>query len=193
MDCFLAQFLLLSSSICLLGISTKKNVAQNVSKDLAANQLWGSSSIPFGGTLPSRGAYGKVPFIPASCRSSRLIIVTSFYSGTNTIPGGYMPSFSKDSGSAGHRGRQGVATETTASSICTACVFTYCVCAIYGQSTTNNPTLALDYATWRSGRSHLNASVNTPTANKSTPGLLPRPPLQTIHGRTDWSAKYGHR
>ncbi|XP_023819228.1 serine/threonine-protein kinase ICK isoform X2 [Oryzias latipes] len=132
----------LRQSRFLPGISTKKNVAQNVSKDLAANQLWGSSSIPFGGTLPSRGAYG-----------------------TNTIPGGYMPSFSKDSGSAGHRGRQGVATETTAS----------------------------NYATWRSGRSHLNASVNTPTANKSTPGLLPRPPLQTIHGRTDWSAKYGHR
>uniref|UniRef100_A0A669EIL3 non-specific serine/threonine protein kinase n=1 Tax=Oreochromis niloticus TaxID=8128 RepID=A0A669EIL3_ORENI len=50
-----------------------------------------------------------------------------------------------------------------------------------------------DYATWRSGRSQMNASANMPPTNKSTPGLLPRPPLQTIHGRTDWSAKYGHR
>lgn len=53
--------------------------------------------------------------------------------------------------------------------------------------------LFLDYATWRSGRSQVNTSANMPLTNKSTPGLLPRPPLQTIHGRTDWSAKYGHR
>lgn len=38
-------------------------------------------------------------------------------SGTNTIPGGYMPSvYKKDSGSAGLRGRQGVSIETRASS-----------------------------------------------------------------------------
>ncbi|CAG09410.1 unnamed protein product [Tetraodon nigroviridis] len=45
-----------------------------------------------------------------------------------------------------------------------------------------------DYATWQSGRSQANSF-----ANKSSPGLLPRPPVQTVHGRTDWSAKYGHR
>lgn len=133
----------LRQSRYLPGISTKKNVAINASKDFTGSHLWGSSSIPFGGTLPSRGAHG-----------------------TNTIPGGYMPSFyKKDSGSAGHRGHQGHSMETTAS----------------------------NYATWRSGRSQMNASANMPPTNKSTPGLLPRPPLQTIHGRTDWSAKYGHR
>ncbi|XP_023122857.2 serine/threonine-protein kinase ICK isoform X1 [Amphiprion ocellaris] len=132
----------LRQSRYLPGISTKKNVAINASKDFTGSHLWGSTNIPFGGTLPSRGAHG-----------------------TNTIPGGYMPSFyKKDSGSAGHRGHQGPSMET-----------------------------ASNYATWRSGRSQMNTSANMPLTNKSTPGLLPRPPLQTIHGRTDWSAKYGHR
>ncbi|XP_038152218.1 serine/threonine-protein kinase ICK-like [Cyprinodon tularosa] len=125
------------------GISTKRSVTIDASKDLTGSHLWGGSSIPFGGTLPSRGAHG-----------------------TNTIPGGYMPSFyKKDTGSAGHRGRQSASLEATAS----------------------------NYATWRSGRSQMNPSSDVPAANKSTPGLLPRPPLQSIHGRTDWSAKYGHR
>ncbi|XP_034004159.1 serine/threonine-protein kinase ICK-like [Trematomus bernacchii] len=133
----------LRQSRYLPGISTTKNVAINASKDFAGSHLWGNSSIPFGGTLPSRGAHG-----------------------TNTIPGGYMPSFyKKDTGSAGHRGPQGPSVESTAS----------------------------NYATWQSGRSPMNTSTNVPSPNKSTPGLLPRPPTQTIHGRTDWSAKYGHR
>ncbi|XP_041865448.1 serine/threonine-protein kinase ICK-like isoform X3 [Melanotaenia boesemani] len=133
----------LRQSRYLPGVSTKKNGAMNASKDFTESLLWGSSSIPYGGTLPSRGAHG-----------------------TNTIPGGYMPSFyKKDNGSAGHRGRQSVSVETTAS----------------------------NYATWRSGRSQINTSANMPVSNKSTPVLLPRPPLQTVHGRTDWSAKYGHR
>ncbi|PWA25849.1 hypothetical protein CCH79_00001575, partial [Gambusia affinis] len=132
----------LRQSRYLPGISTKKNVAIDASKDFTGSHLWGGSSIPFGGTLPSRGAHG-----------------------TNTIPGGYIPSFyKKDGGSAGHRGRQGTSVEATAS----------------------------NYATWRSGRSQMNPSANAPTANKSTSSLHPRPPLQSIHGRTDWSAKYGH-
>ncbi|KAI3363136.1 hypothetical protein L3Q82_011788 [Scortum barcoo] len=133
----------LRQSRYLPGISTKKNVAINASKDFSGSHLWGNSSIPFGGTLPSRGAHG-----------------------TNTIPGGYMPSFyKKDLGSAGHRGHQGPSLESTAS----------------------------NYATWQSGRNQMNSSANMTLANKSTSGLLPRPPVQTIHGRTDWSAKYGHR
>ncbi|XP_037541321.1 serine/threonine-protein kinase ICK [Nematolebias whitei] len=132
----------LRQSRYLPGITTKKNVAINASKEYTGSHLWGGSSIPFGGTLPSRGAHG-----------------------TNTIPGGYMPSFyKKDNGSAGPRGRQGASGET-----------------------------ASNYATWRSGRSQMNPSASTPTANKSTYSLLPRPPLQTIHGRPDWTTKYGHR
>ncbi|KAM4599971.1 serine/threonine-protein kinase ICK-like [Fundulus diaphanus] len=133
----------LRQSRYLPGISTKKSVTIDAGKDFTGSHLWGGSGLPFGGTLPSRGAHG-----------------------TNTIPGGYMPSFyKKDGGSAGHRGRQSTSVEATAS----------------------------NYATWRSGRSHMNPSANAPTANKSTSSLLPRPPLQSIHGRTDWSAKYGHR
>uniref|UniRef100_A0A3Q2T1J7 non-specific serine/threonine protein kinase n=1 Tax=Fundulus heteroclitus TaxID=8078 RepID=A0A3Q2T1J7_FUNHE len=133
----------LRQSRYLPGISTKKSVTIDVGKDFTGSHLWGGSSLPFGGTLPSRGAHG-----------------------TNTIPGGYMPSFyKKDGGSAGHRGRQSASVEATAS----------------------------NYATWRSGRSHVNPSANAPTANKSASSLLPRPPLQSVHGRTDWSAKYGHR
>nr|XP_046213448.1 serine/threonine-protein kinase ICK-like isoform X3 [Oncorhynchus gorbuscha] len=51
-----------------------------------------------------------------------------------------------------------------------------------------------DYATWRSSsRSQMGASSYVPSPTKTTPGLRSRPPAQAIHGRTDWSAKYGHR
>lgn len=52
--------------------------------------------------------------------------------------------------------------------------------------------LTLDYATWQSGRSPMSTAANASTVNKCTTGSLPRPPVHTIHGRTDWSAKYGH-
>ncbi|XP_024077638.1 serine/threonine-protein kinase ICK isoform X3 [Terrapene carolina triunguis] len=51
-----------------------------------------------------------------------------------------------------------------------------------------------DYASLKSVRPHIGRpSFNTPS--KSTPALMPRPPpIQPIHGRTDWSSKYGaHR
>ncbi|XP_055019017.1 serine/threonine-protein kinase ICK isoform X2 [Boleophthalmus pectinirostris] len=131
----------LRQSRYLPGIATKKNVSLNASKDFSNSHLWGNGTIPFGGTLPSRGAHG-----------------------TNTIPGGYLPSFyKKDIGSPGQRGPQVSLVESTTS----------------------------NYATWRSGRSHLSSNISLPT--KSTLGTLPRAPVQSIHGRTDWSAKYGHR
>ncbi|KAG7246205.1 hypothetical protein CRUP_027063, partial [Coryphaenoides rupestris] len=49
------------------------------------------------------------------------------------------------------------------------------------------------YATWRSNRSHVGTSTYSPSASKSTPGLVPHPPVHSLHGRRDWSAKYGHR
>ncbi|KAK1792670.1 hypothetical protein P4O66_012594 [Electrophorus voltai] len=49
----------LKQSRYLPGLSTKKNVAVNVSKDLIGSSLWGSSSVPFGGTLPTRGNHGS--------------------------------------------------------------------------------------------------------------------------------------
>lgn len=131
----------LRQSRYLPGISTKKNVAINASNDFTSSHLWGNRTMPFGGTLPSRGAHGS-----------------------NTIPGGYLPSFyKKDISSPGQRGAQVSSVESTAS----------------------------NYATWRSGRSQINTSTNMPLGTKST--LLPRPPVQNIHGRTDWPAKYGHR
>ncbi|KAM9155202.1 serine/threonine-protein kinase ICK isoform 2-T3 [Pangshura tecta] len=51
-----------------------------------------------------------------------------------------------------------------------------------------------DYASLKSVRPHIGRpSFHTPS--KSTPALMPRPPpMQPIHGRTDWSSKYGaHR
>lgn len=56
-----------------------------------------------------------------SLLSFQLLTVAFFLffsiSGTNTIPGGYMPSFyKKDLSSAGHRGHQGPSVESTASS-----------------------------------------------------------------------------
>ncbi|XP_053475326.1 serine/threonine-protein kinase ICK-like isoform X4 [Ictalurus furcatus] len=52
-----------------------------------------------------------------------------------------------------------------------------------------------DYAPWKSSRSnsHMGTSSYVSSPTKSTPGMRSRPPLQPVHGRTDWSAKYGHR
>uniref|UniRef100_A0A8C4D8Y4 non-specific serine/threonine protein kinase n=1 Tax=Dicentrarchus labrax TaxID=13489 RepID=A0A8C4D8Y4_DICLA len=201
----------LRQSRYLPGISTKKNVAINASKDFTGSHLWGNSAIPFGGTLPSRGAHGKSPRTShtlTSLQSLQLLTVVCFLiSGTNTIPGGYMPSFyKKDLGSAGHRVHQGPSVESTASSEddSQSFILTHINLLLFPlNKQTNKPVvhcifipvsmLFLDYATWQSGRSPMNTSANVPLANKSTPGLLPRPPVQTIHGRTDWSAKYGHR
>ncbi|CAL9687973.1 unnamed protein product [Knipowitschia caucasica] len=132
----------LRQSRYLPGIATKKNVTLNATKDMSSSShLWGNSAIPFGGTLPSRGAHG-----------------------TNTISEGYLPTFyKKDTSSAGQRRPHCSFNESTAS----------------------------NYATWRSGRSQINSNISLPS--KSTLGTLPRPPVQSIHGRTDWSAKYGHR
>ncbi|KAL7855437.1 hypothetical protein AOLI_G00190410 [Acnodon oligacanthus] len=132
----------LKQSRYLPGLSTKKNVAGNAAKDLSGNNLWGSSSVPVGGTLPSRGSHG-------------------------TRPGGYVPSFyKKETGSAGQR-----------------------VHLAPIDSTLSN------YATWKSSRSssQVGTSSYLSSPTKSTPGLRPRPPVQPVHGRTDWSAKYGHR
>uniref|UniRef100_I3JTH1 non-specific serine/threonine protein kinase n=1 Tax=Oreochromis niloticus TaxID=8128 RepID=I3JTH1_ORENI len=134
---------------------------------------------------PSRTASAKQHYLRQSRYlpgNKQCILIHS----TNTIPGGYMPSFyKKDSGSAGHRGHQGHSVETTTSSEKKTTAFKTRFSSFF--------VAVSDYATWRSGRSQMNASANMPPTNKSTPGLLPRPPLQTIHGRTDWSAKYGHR
>ncbi|KAB5518433.1 hypothetical protein PHYPO_G00165830 [Pangasianodon hypophthalmus] len=85
--------------------------------------------------------------------------------GTHT--GGYVPSvYKKEIGSAGQR-----------------------VHLAPVDSTLSN------YATWKSSRSnsHVGTSSYVPSPTKSTPGMRSRPPLQPVHGRTDWSAKYGHR
>lgn len=133
----------LKQSRYLPGISTKRNVMLNSSKDFSGSHLWGNGSIPFGGTLPNRGTHG-----------------------TNTIPSVYVPSyFKKELGSAGHRVPAGSMGDSTAS----------------------------NYATWRSSRSQMSSSAYAPTANKSPAAALPHHALHNVHGRTDWSAKYGHR
>ncbi|XP_064789910.1 serine/threonine-protein kinase ICK-like [Oncorhynchus masou masou] len=87
--------------------------------------------------------------------------------GSNTLPSGYVPSyFKKEVDSAGQRVQLGPIGESAAS----------------------------NYATWRSSsRSRVGASSYVPSPTKTTSGLQSRPPVQAIHGRTDWSAKYGHR
>ncbi|XP_014035647.1 serine/threonine-protein kinase ICK isoform X1 [Salmo salar] len=87
--------------------------------------------------------------------------------GSNTLPSGYVPNYyKKEVGSAGQRVQL----------------------APIGDSTASN------YATWRSSsRSQMGASSYVPSPTKTMPGLRSRPPAQAIHGRTDWSAKYGHR
>lgn len=103
-----------------------------------------------------------------------------------------MTSFYKKDGSSGHRRHQGPSMESIASSEGFTWHFVPCLidfpysfllihfCFVFFST--------LDYATWQSGRSQTNSF-----ANKNSPSLLPRPPVQTVHGRTDWSAKYGHR
>ncbi|KAG9260101.1 serine/threonine-protein kinase ICK-like [Astyanax mexicanus] len=132
----------LKQSRYLPGLSSKKNVAVNAVKDLSGTSLWGSSSVPVGGTLPTRGSHGS-------------------------RQGGYVPSvYKKEISSAGQR-----------------------VHLAPIDSTLSN------YATWKSSRSssQVGASSYVSSPTKSTPGQRPRPPVQPVHGRTDWSAKYGHR
>ncbi|KAJ8013729.1 hypothetical protein DPEC_G00032820 [Dallia pectoralis] len=87
--------------------------------------------------------------------------------GSNTLPCGYAPSYhKKEVGSAGQRVQLAPTGDSTAS----------------------------NYATWRSSsRGQVGASSHVPSPTKSTSGLRSRPPVQAVHGRTDWSAKYGHR
>lgn len=191
------------------GISTKKNVAINASKDFTGSHLWGSSSIPFGGTLPSRGAHGNftvtfrlfVVVVVKEVQSNGLLLLTirhkysprwihaiflqkrqrlcrsqrasGSFSGDNSIKWAQIWAFFDTQ----FLKKEFIKGKNTAFKTRFSCFF----------------VAVSDYATWRSGRSQMNTSANMPSTNKSTPGLLPRPPLQTIHGRTDWSAKYGHR
>ncbi|XP_012695908.1 serine/threonine-protein kinase ICK [Clupea harengus] len=132
----------LKQSRYLPGLSTKKNVAISSTKDFSGNNLWGTSTVPIGGTLPLRGPHGM-----------------------NTLPSGYTPSFyKKEPGPANPRVQL----------------------APIGDSKTTS------YATWRSSRSQTGAASYVSSPTKSTPAMRPRPPVNPVHGRTDWSAKYGH-
>ncbi|XP_054676334.1 serine/threonine-protein kinase ICK isoform X4 [Grus americana] len=86
--------------------------------------------------------------------------------GSSGLTGGYIPSFlKKEVGSAGQRVQLAPVVDPSS-----------------------------NYASLKSVRPHLGRpSFNSPT--KSTPRLMPLPPpAQPIHGRVDWSAKYGaHR
>uniref|UniRef100_A0A8C9FTW5 non-specific serine/threonine protein kinase n=1 Tax=Pavo cristatus TaxID=9049 RepID=A0A8C9FTW5_PAVCR len=86
--------------------------------------------------------------------------------GSSGLTGGYIPSFlKKEVGSAGQRVQLAPIADPSS-----------------------------NYASLKSARPHLGRPpFNSPS--KSTPGVMPLPPpAQPIHGRVDWSAKYGaHR
>ncbi|XP_037750139.1 serine/threonine-protein kinase ICK isoform X3 [Chelonia mydas] len=90
----------------------------------------------------------------------------SGHSGSSRLTGGYVSSFlKKEIGSAGQRVQLAPVADPSS-----------------------------NIASLKSVRPHIGRpSFNTPS--KSTPALMPRPPpIQPIHGRTDWSSKYGaHR
>ncbi|XP_043366303.1 serine/threonine-protein kinase ICK isoform X3 [Dermochelys coriacea] len=92
--------------------------------------------------------------------------MNSEHSGSSRLTGGYVSSFlKKEIGSAGQRVQLAPVADSSS-----------------------------NYASLKSVRPHVGRpSFNTPS--KSTPALMPRPPpIQPIHGRTDWSSKYGaHR
>ncbi|TFK06795.1 fascin-2 [Platysternon megacephalum] len=92
--------------------------------------------------------------------------MNSGHSGSSRLTGGYIPSFlKKELGSAGQRIQLAPIADPSS-----------------------------NYASLKSVRPPIGRpSFNTPS--KSTPALMPRPPpIQPIHGRTDWSSKYGaHR
>lgn len=88
------------------------------------------------------------------------------HSGSSRLTDGYIPSFlKKEVGSAGQRVQLAPIADPSS-----------------------------NYVSLKSVRPQIGRpSFNTPS--KSTPGLMPRPPpIQPIHGCTDWSSKYGaHR
>ncbi|XP_023684839.1 serine/threonine-protein kinase ICK isoform X2 [Paramormyrops kingsleyae] len=86
--------------------------------------------------------------------------------GANTLPSAYVSSsYKKETGFAGQRRHMGLVKDSPVS----------------------------NYATWRSNRNEVAATSYISSPTKSTPGLRLRPPVAPVHGRTDWSAKYGHR
>ncbi|XP_078398038.1 serine/threonine-protein kinase ICK-like isoform X1 [Cetorhinus maximus] len=87
-----------------------------------------------------------------------------YAAGTDTS-GGYTSFLKKEVGSAGQRVQLAPVVETDS-----------------------------NYATWKSSRSQLGCQPYN-SSSKSISGLMPRPPaVHPIHGRIDWSSKYGgHR
>ncbi|NWI55341.1 ICK kinase, partial [Calyptomena viridis] len=116
---------------------------------------------------PSSGLSGKASVWGICCVELRCSL--SFLSGpigSSGLTGGYIPSFLKEEvGSAGQRVQMAPVVDPSS-----------------------------DFASLASVRPHLGwPSFSSPT--KSSPRLMPLPPpAQPIHGRVDWSAKYGaHR
>uniref|UniRef100_A0A8C8S9C5 non-specific serine/threonine protein kinase n=1 Tax=Pelusios castaneus TaxID=367368 RepID=A0A8C8S9C5_9SAUR len=89
--------------------------------------------------------------------------MNSGHSGSNGLLGGYIPSFlKKEVGSSGQRVQLAPVADPSS-----------------------------NYASLKTVRPHIGRpSFNTPS--KSAAGLMPHPPpIQPVHGRTDWSSKYG--
>ncbi|XP_072416549.1 serine/threonine-protein kinase ICK-like isoform X1 [Chiloscyllium punctatum] len=102
---------------------------------------------------------------PSGVVGGTLPISNAVYATGTDASGGYTSFLKKEVGSAGQRVRLAPVGETDSS-----------------------------YATWKSNRTQLGCQPYNPSS-KSISGLIPRPPaVHPIHGRIDWSSKYGgHR
>lgn len=115
---------------------------------------------------PNSSLPGKTPAIAGG-----ITRLNSNHTGSSGLTGAYIPSFlKKEVGSAGQRAQLAPVIDPT-------------------------PTdLSSQHSSLKALRPHIGrTSFHVPM--KSTPGLVPHPPpVQPVHGRTDWSAKYSaHR
>ncbi|KAK2533966.1 Ick [Columba guinea] len=147
------------------GISTRNSTVSTSNKESVPSNAWPSSGLP-GKTSALGGSINRMNSGPV---------------GSSSLTSAYVPSFlKKEVGSAGQRVQLAPVVDPSSSK--------------YGTKVVLYLTHYSDYTALKSVRPHLGRpSFNSPT--KSTPRLMPLPPpAHPIHGRVDWSAKYGaHR
>ncbi|NXC51284.1 ICK kinase, partial [Penelope pileata] len=148
------------------GVNTRNNIVSTSSKESVPSDPWLSSGLP-GKASVVGGSINRINSVQEvcciGCRCSLLFL--SGPMGSGGLTSGYVPSFlKKEVGSAGQRVQLAPIADPSS-----------------------------NYAALKSARSQLGQPpFNSPS--KSTPRAMPLPPAaQPIHGRVDWSAKYGAR
>ncbi|XP_059501564.1 serine/threonine-protein kinase ICK-like isoform X2 [Stegostoma tigrinum] len=160
---------------------TKKQIQESQFKmgnllDFSSNSKSNSNNMPTAIIMPqpdttaSRASSAKYHYLKQSrylpgINAKSTPLANAVYATRTDSSGGYTSFLKKEVGSAGQRVQLAPVVETDS-----------------------------NYATWKSSRTQMGCQPYN-SSSKSISGLIPRPPaVHPIHGRIDWSSKYGgHR